>query len=150
MDGTLTDSEKQKLEEHLAECPSCAALKEDLEQMHSMLAVDETEPPAGLHDSIMERLRQEETVRVVAPQKPMRRLPVFTMVAAAAVVVLVVLGGGLMPAFSTVGSGSTAAADSASADAGDCTADGGMQDEIERSVQENADTSSGGASRRRS
>ena len=75
--------------------------------MHSMLAVDETEPPAGLHDSIMERLRQEETVRVVAPQKPMRRLPVFTMVAAAAVVVLVVLGGGLMPAFSTVGSGST-------------------------------------------
>lgn len=146
VDGTLTDSEKQKLEEHLAECPSCAALKEDLEQMHSMLAVDETEPPAGLHDSIMERLRQEETVRVVAPQKPMRRLPVFTMVAAAAVVVLVVLGGGLMPAFSTVGSGSTAAADSASADAGDSTADGGMQDEIERSVRENADASSGGAS----
>ena len=146
VDGTLTDSEKQKLEEHLAECPSCAALKEDLEQMHSMLAVDETEPPAGLHDSIMERLRQEETVRVVAPQKPMRRLPVFTMVAAAAVVVLVVLGGGLMPAFSTVGSGSTTAADSASADAGDGTADGGMQDEIEQSVQENADTSSGGAS----
>ena len=65
VDGTLTDSEKQKLEEHLAECPSCAALKEDLEQMHSMLAVDETEPPAGLHDSIMERLRQEETVRVI-------------------------------------------------------------------------------------
>ena len=146
VDGTLTDSEKQKLEEHLAECPSCAALKEDLEQMHSMLAVDETEPPAGLHDSIMERLRQEETVRVVAPQKPMRRLPVFTMVAAAAVVVLVVLGGGLMPAFSTVGSGSTAAADSASADAGDCTTDGGMQDEIKQSVRENADASSGGAS----
>lgn len=146
VDGTLTDSEKQKLEEHLAECPSCAALKEDLEQMHSMLAVDETEPPAGLHDSIMERLRQEETVRVVAPQKPMRRLPVFTMVAAAAVVVLVVLGGGLMPAFSTVGSGSTAAADSASADAGDGTADGGMQDEIEQSVQRNTDTSDSGAS----
>lgn len=146
VDGTLTDSEKQKLEEHLAECPSCAALKEDLEQMHSMLAVDETEPPAGLHDSIMERLRQEETVRVVAPQKPMRRLPAFTMVAAAAVVVLVVLGGGLMPAFSTVGSGSTAAADSASADAGDRTADGGMQDEIEQSVQRNTDTSDSGAS----
>ena len=146
VDGTLTDSEKQKLEEHLAECPSCAALKEDLEQMHSMLAVDETEPPAGLHDSIMERLRQEETVRVVAPQKPMRRLPAFTMVAAAAVVVLVVLGGGLMPAFSTVGSGSTAAADSASADAGDCTMNGGMQDEIEQSVQRNTDTSDSGAS----
>ena len=34
VDGTLTDSEKQKLEEHLAECPSCAALKEDLEQLN--------------------------------------------------------------------------------------------------------------------
>lgn len=147
VDGTLTDSEKQKLEEHLAECPSCAALKEDLEQMHSMLAVDETEPPAGLHDSIMERLRQEETVRVIAPGKSRCAVwPVFTMVAAAAVVVLVVLGGGLMPAFSTVGSGSTAAADSASADAGDGTADGSMQDEIEQSVRENADASSGGAS----
>ncbi len=44
VDGTLTDSEKQKLEEHLAECPMCAALKEDLEQMCTvhMLAVDET------------------------------------------------------------------------------------------------------------
>ncbi len=145
VDGTLTDSEKKKLEEHLAECPSCAALKEDLEQMRSLMMVDE-EPPAGLHDSIMERLRQEEPVRVVAPQKPMRRMPVFTMVAAAAVVVLVVLGGGLMPAFSTVGHTGSTASESASADAGDATADGGMQDEIEQSVQESADASNSGAS----
>ena len=26
VDGTLTDSEREKLEAHLAECPSCAAL----------------------------------------------------------------------------------------------------------------------------
>ena len=145
VDGTLTDSEKQKLEEHLAECPSCAALKEDLEQMRSLMTVDE-EPPAGLHDSIMERLRQETPVQVVAPQKPMRRMPVFTMVAAAAVVVLVVLGGGLMPAFSTVGSSGSSASESASADAGDAAADGGMQEEIQQSVQDSADTSSSGAS----
>lgn len=145
VDGTLTDSEKQKLEEHLAECPSCAALKEDLEQMRSLMMVDE-EPPAGLHDSIMERLRQETPVEVVAPQKPMRRMPVFTMVAAAAVVVLVVLGGGLMPAFSTVGSSGSSASESASADAGDAAADGGMQEEIQQSVQDSADSSSSGAS----
>ena len=145
VDGTLTDSEKQKLEEHLAECLSCAALKEDLEQMRSLMMVDE-EPPAGLHDSIMERLRQETPVQVVAPQKPMRRMPVFTMVAAAAVVVLVVLGGGLMPAFSTVGSSGSSASESASADAGDAAADGGMQEEIQQSVQDSADTSSSGAS----
>ena len=37
LDGTLTDSEREKLEEHLAECPSCAALKQDLEQYAGMV-----------------------------------------------------------------------------------------------------------------
>ena len=135
VDGTLTDSEKQKLEEHLAECPSCAALKQDIEQMRSLMAVDE-EPPEGLHAGIMERLRQEEPVRVVKPQQPMRRMPVFTMVAAAAVVVLVVLGGGLMPAFSTVAdsSGSGAAPETVSADAGGM-ADSEMRDSIRQAMQ---------------
>lgn len=115
LDGTLTESEREKLDAHLAECPSCAALKQDLEQMRALFAA-EAELPAGLHDSIMQRVRQEERLRVVQPEKPVRRLPVLTMVAAAAVVVLVVLGGGLMPAFSTVSS--TSAADTATADAG--------------------------------
>lgn len=115
LDGTLTESEREKLDAHLAECPSCAALKQDLEQMRALFAA-EAELPAGLHDSIMQRVRQEERLRVVQPEKPVRRLPVLTMVAAAAVVVLVVLGGGLMPAFSTVSS--TNAADTATADAG--------------------------------
>lgn len=142
VDGTLTDSEKQKLEKHLAECPSCAALKQDIEQMRSLMAVDE-EPLEGLHAGIMERLRQEEPVRVVKPQKPMRRMPVFTMVAAAAVVVLVVLGGGLMPAFSTVAdrSGSGAAPETVSADAGGM-ADSVMRDSIRQAVQENASADS--------
>ena len=52
------------------------------------------------------------------PEKPVRRMPVFTMVGVAAAVVLVVLGGGLMPSFSTVGNGSSGA----SADAGDAVA----------------------------
>ena len=108
LDGTLTDSEREKLEEHLAECPSCAALKQDLEQMRALFA-EEVEVPDGLHKGIMQRLEQEAKLRVVQPEKPVRRMPVFTMVAAAAVVVLVVLGGGLMPVFSTVGDGSSAA-----------------------------------------
>lgn len=118
LDGTLTDSEREKLEEHLAECPSCAALKQDLEQMRALFA-EEVEMPEGLHEDVMRKLEQETKLRVVQPEKPVRRMPVFTMVAAAAVVVLVVLGGGLMPAFSTVdGSGSanaTAASDGAAA-----------------------------------
>ena len=117
LDGTLTESEREKLDEHLAECPSCAALKQDLEQMRALFAA-EAELPAGLHDNIMQCVRQEERLRVVQPEKPVRRMPVLTMVAAAAVVVLVVLGGGLMPAFSTVGAGGGASADTATAEAG--------------------------------
>ena len=69
IDGTLTDSEREKLEAHLAECPSCAALKRDLEQMQALLS-EEVEPPAGLHESIMQRLEQESKLQVVQPEKP--------------------------------------------------------------------------------
>lgn len=117
VDGTLTDSEREKLEEHLAECPSCAALLRDLKEMRALFK-QEPEVPDDLHDGIMDKLRQETKLHVVQPEKPVRRMPVFTMVGVAAAVVLVVLGGGLMPSFSTVGSsGSTA-----SADAGDTSA----------------------------
>lgn len=131
LDGTLTDSEREKLEEHLAECPSCAALKQDLEQMRAWFA-EEVEMPEGLHEGIMQKLEQETKLRVVQPEKPARRMPVFTMVAAAAVVVLVVLGGGLMPAFSTVGSGGTnATASSDGAAAADTSAGQAVTDAAE-------------------
>lgn len=117
VDGTLTDSEREKLEAHLAECPSCAALKRDLEEMRALWG-EEVEVPGDLHEGIMDALRQENKLHVVQPEKPVRRMPVFTMVGVAAAVVLVVLGGGLMPSFSTVGSGSSGA----SADAGDAVA----------------------------
>ena len=109
VDGTLTDSEREKLETHLAECPSCAALKRDLEEMRALWG-EEVEVPDDLHEGIMDALRQENKLHVVQPEKPVRRMPVFTMVGVAAAVVLVVLGGGLMPSFSTVGSGSDSAA----------------------------------------
>lgn len=142
LDGTLTDSEREKLEEHLAECPSCAALKQDLEQMRAWFA-EEVETPEGLHEGIMQKLEQETKLRVVQPEKPVRRMPVFTMVAAAAVVVLVVLGGGLMPAFSTVestGSGNTtAAADGTAADtAGQAVADAAEDAGLTADSEENA------------
>ena len=58
VDGTLTDSEREKLETHLAECPSCAALLRDLREMRTLFA-QEAEAPDSLHDGIMEQLRQE-------------------------------------------------------------------------------------------
>lgn len=134
IDGTLTDSEREKLEAHLAECPSCAALKEDLEQMRALFA-EEAEPPAGLHESIMQRLEQESKLKVVQPEKPVRRMPVFTMVAAAAAVVLVVLGGGLMPMFSTVSGGSTAASTASTADSSAAAPETDMSDEVQEAAR---------------
>ena len=135
IDGTLTDSEREKLEAHLAECPSCAALKEDLEQMRALFA-EEAEPPAGLHESIMQRLEQESKLKVVQPEKPVRRMPVFTMVAAAAAVVLVVLGGGLMPMFSTVSGGSTAASTASTADGSAAAPETDVSDEVQEAAGE--------------
>lgn len=101
IDGTLTDAEKEKLEAHLAECPSCAALKADLEQMRALF-LSETDVPDSLHASIMQGVEREAKLKLVQPEKPVRRLPVFTMVASAAVVVVVVLGGGLGEIFGRV------------------------------------------------
>ena len=112
----------------------------------------------------MQRLEQESKLQVVQPEKPVRRMPVVTMVAAAAAVVLVVLGGGLMPMFfSTVGSGSTTATADASAAsgaaAGSADMDSAVQEAAEQAGVENeaaaeaeadgsaapADSASGGA-----
>lgn len=144
IDGTLTDSEREKLEAHLAECPSCAALKEDLEQMRALFA-EEAEPPAGLHESIMQRLEQESKLKVVQPEKPVRRMPVFTMVAAAAAVVLVVLGGGLMPMFSTVSGGSTAASTASTADGSAAAPETDVSGEVQEAglAQEDATAAAG-------
>lgn len=136
IDGTLTDAEREKLEAHLAECPSCAALKQDLERMQALFA-EEVEPPAGLHENIMQRLEQESKLKVVQPEKPVRHMPVITMVAAAAVVVLVVLGGGLMPMFfSTVGSGSTTATADASAASGAAAGSADMDSAVQEAAEQ--------------
>ena len=155
LDGTLTDSESEKLEAHLAECPSCAALREDMEQMRALFA-EEAEPPEGLHEGITQRLEQESKLKVVQPEKPVRRMPVFTMVAAAAVVVLVVLGGGLLPMFSTVTRSDVTAegmpADSAAAGDTDMSAvvkgaaeDAGVTADVDAGASEETAQASGGA-----
>ena len=143
LDGTLTASEKEKLEAHLAECPSCAALKQDLEQMQLWLAADE-EIPAELHTDIMKRLEQEQKLKVVRPEKPARRMPVFTMVAAAAVVVLVVLGGGLMPMLSTVGGSAADSVVSTAAGGSEAAVGGGAVVQDVQQAAEDAGLDAGG------
>lgn len=145
IDGTLTDAERQKLEAHLAECASCAALQQDLMWMQSAFSA-EAKLPEGLHEGIMQRLEQESRLRVIQPEKPVRRMPAITMVVAAAVVVLAVLGGGWMPQFfSTVGTGAVSAATAettapTAADMSRAAAGGDIQG-AERSIEQ-GDTSS--------
>lgn len=117
VDGTLTEQERQELSEHVKGCPSCAALLNDLEQMRAMLRA-EPEIPDSLHHDIMERLSGEARLTLVQPEKPARRMPVFTMVAAAAVVVMVVLGGGVGQLFGTKSNGAGNADTVTAADGG--------------------------------
>lgn len=94
IDGTLTDEERKSLEAHLAECPSCAALYEELHQMDELLHTPVTIPPS-LHANIMACVREEAKPKIVQLEKPIRRSPVIAFVAAAAVVALVAMGGGI-------------------------------------------------------
>jgi len=94
IDGTLTDEERKSLDAHLAECPSCAALYEELHQMDELLHTPVTIPPS-LHNDIMARVREEAKPKIVQLEKPIRRSPVIAFVAAAAVVALVAMGGGI-------------------------------------------------------
>lgn len=133
VDGTLTEQERQELSEHVKDCPSCAALLNDLEQMRAMLRV-EPEIPATLHRDIMKRLSEEGRLTLVQPEKPARRMPVFTMVAAAAVVVMVVLGGGVGQLFGTKSSGSVSADTATMADGGISPVDQNRVDAVPRAA----------------
>ena len=53
LDGALTAEEAGALDEHLAQCPACRALRADLSTLHQLLPTLAEEPPAGLKDDIM-------------------------------------------------------------------------------------------------
>lgn len=142
LDGTLTELEREKLAAHLKECKACAALKQDLEQIRAAFLADSTEEkensaifPPDLHQKIMQRVEQEQRLTVVRPEKPVRRMPVFTMVAAAAIVVLMVLGGGLGNLFSMTDTVDRTASGAVTSDTGDGAAHAATG---ARNMQENA------------
>lgn len=68
LDGELPAGEAAELEAHLAQCPSCRALAQQLEQLHGDFpALEELEAPAGFAQGVMDRVRTEKPAGRVIP-----------------------------------------------------------------------------------
>lgn len=68
IDWMLTLNEQAELREHLAVCPSCRALLEELEQLHSAVGdLDDVPPPPELMEGVMARIRADEQEPEKAP-----------------------------------------------------------------------------------
>lgn len=105
LDGELTEKENTALEEHLAHCPECRAVAEDLEALH--LSFEDLKPvsaPEHFARGVMEKI--EKTTLV-----PLYRRPIFKAVVGAAACLVLCVGlfrGGLpqetpMPTVMTYG-----------------------------------------------
>jgi hypothetical protein len=87
IDGSLGAIRRAELEQHLAQCSACAALKEDLERIRDAAAgLPVLPPPDGAWLQIAGRLRQEGRVRPAAA--PAARRHSYAWLAIAATLVL--------------------------------------------------------------
>ena len=83
LDGALTEAESAALQAHLDACPDCRETRRQLHELDALLQESELEPPAALHDGVMQAIRQEKKQRS-------RRawVPAAAIAAAAALVLL--------------------------------------------------------------
>ena len=82
LDEALTESESAALRTHLDACPDCRETWRQLHELDALLQDGELEPPAALHDGVMQAIRQEQ-------KKPCRAwVPAAAIAAAAALVLL--------------------------------------------------------------
>lgn len=96
LDGELSARERQELDEHLAQCPACAALFGELSAQCSALRELDCPFPDGLHDRIMDGLPEQG-------KAPVRKIALWRRWgAAAACLVLVIAAARLLPAISGV------------------------------------------------
>lgn len=100
LDGELTEAERQELEAHLAQCPECRALSEDMGVLSVALSDMEQPAPAGLDGRIGAALDALEGPS--AAPKPRRRWRQWASLAAMLAVVIC-LGG--VYRFTTAGGG---------------------------------------------
>lgn len=84
LDGELSEKEKRAIEEHIADCPECAAMYADFAALSTELTESFAEVPATLHDRIMKGVRTSPK-----PGKPLLITLRPYMSAAACLVVII-------------------------------------------------------------
>ena len=88
LDGALTPEETKALDAHLASCPDCRTVQQELHAIDLGLPTLECEPPGLLHDGVMREIRRQ--TRRKKEQAAVLR---FVGVMAAAAAFLAVLAG---------------------------------------------------------
>lgn len=92
LDEMITLEEQAELERHLADCPACRSLAQELRQIQEALPGEE-EVPADFHAKVMEAVHQ---TKVVPFQPKKKAQPWKPWLATAAVLALVVAGTGTL------------------------------------------------------
>jgi len=87
LDGEIADPERARIEAHVAECGTCAAVLDDFRRM-AVAAAGESPPPVPA--DLAARIRSKIAVAAVAAPRPRSRLMTLRFAAAAAVVVLAI------------------------------------------------------------
>lgn len=98
LDGELSPAERNELDAHLADCPACAALFEELAGHSRLLRELDCEVPAGLTDRILSQLPDQRP----APAKRSRVLHWRRWGALAACLALVLWAGLTVPDWKTL------------------------------------------------
>lgn len=92
LDGEATAQQQADLQGHLACCPACAALYEDLSALRAGSDGLVVPAPAGLTDAVLEQIKAGPSPKLTV--LPKRKNRWFPMVAAAAVCALAIWGTG--------------------------------------------------------
>ena len=70
LDGALSPAETEKLNAHLAQCPDCRALLEELSALHAALSdLPPVEVPSGLTERIMAAVAAEQVLPFAPPEQ---------------------------------------------------------------------------------
>lgn len=102
LDGPLSEADQAALDAHLAICPACSALFQELSALHTAAsALEEVPAPEGFAAAVMARVsaeaEQEQPDRVIPFPKKARRSHWKQWTATAAVAAIVALGAIALP-----------------------------------------------------